>query len=474
MRSPKPASRARRPRSGEGRRGSTLLTRKIREVAKALEAKRRAGPPGRVTRSSPALVDELATSLEELHVTAEELEHQNEELLAARQALETARQRYLELFDLAPDAYLVTDAAGVVQEANHAASLLLGVAGASLVGKPVAPFVAGSDRTAFYAKLRQLGEPGAETLHDWELGIRPRGGGEVPVSVAVGIARNHEGRPAGLRFLLRDITERKGAEQGLREAQRTLEARVSDRTAQLQQANADLAAKNAELERFSYSVSHDLKTPLVTIRGFLDMLEESVLEGNMERFRADVARIAQAADRMDGLLKDILELSRIGRVVSPPREIQLRELAAEARDLTQGRRAGREIQVVIAEELPVVRGDRQRLLQVLENLMDNAAKFMGDQPRPRIEVGVRTAGAQPVVFVNDNGIGIAPHQREKVFALFEKLDPRSEGTGIGLAIVRRIVDAHGGRVWVEPGASGAGSTFCFTLGAQDGGREAAS
>jgi signal transduction histidine kinase len=117
----------------------------------------------------------------------------------------------------------------------------------------------------------------------------------------------------------------------------------------------------------------------------------------------------------------------------------------------------------VQEDLPIVRGDRPRLVEVLQNLIDNAAKFMGDQPAPQIEIGLRNEREGQVFFVRDNGIGIESGHREKVFGLFDKLNPQTDGTGVGLALARRIVEVHGGRIWVESEGRGRGSTFCFTL-----------
>jgi signal transduction histidine kinase len=144
--------------------------------------------------------------------------------------------------------------------------------------------------------------------------------------------------------------------------------------------------------------------------------------------------------------------------------VPFEELAREAAELVQGRIMERGIAVHIDANLPVVFGDRQRLLEVLQNLVDNAAKFMGDQKEPRIEIG-QTGEAEegrPIFFVSDNGIGIPPEHHDRVFGLFNKLDIKTEGTGIGLALVKRIVEVHGGRIWVESDA-GKGSTFYFTL-----------
>ena len=121
------------------------------------------------------------------------------------------------------------------------------------------------------------------------------------------------------------------------------------------------------------------------------------------------------------------------------------------------------IKVNVEKDLPIVRGDRPRLVEVMQNLIDNAAKFMGDQPAPQIEIGRQNINGEQVFFVKDNGIGIEPNHHEKVFGLFDKLDARSEGTGVGLALAKRIVEVHGGRIWVESEGKGKGSMFCFTL-----------
>jgi len=226
---------------------------------------------------------------------------------------------------------------------------------------------------------------------------------------------------------------------------------------------SELENKNAELERFTYTVSHDLKSPLFTISGFLGYLEQDALSGNHERLRGDVRRITDATEKMQRLLNELLELSRIGRLTNAPVCVSFNELASEALELVQGRLMERGIVVHLQENLPQVYGDRPRLVEVLQNLVDNAAKFMGDQKEPCIEIGLDgTEEGRTVFYVRDNGIGIAPEHRERVFGLFNKLDPRTDGTGVGLALVKRILEVHGGRIWIQSEA-GKGSTFLFTL-----------
>lgn len=225
----------------------------------------------------------------------------------------------------------------------------------------------------------------------------------------------------------------------------------------------ELESKNAELERFTYTVSHDLKSPLVTINGFLGFLEQSAASGDMERFRRDKKRIEGAVSRMQAMLGELLELSRLGRIINEPASILFGDLTRETLELVRGRVDERGVVVYIQPDLPSVRVDKPRLIEVMQNLLDNAAKYMGAQAKPHIEVGHQgVEDGKPIFFVRDNGMGISPEHHERIFGLFNKLDPTSEGTGIGLALVKRIVELHEGRIWVESEA-GHGSTFYFTL-----------
>jgi signal transduction histidine kinase len=226
----------------------------------------------------------------------------------------------------------------------------------------------------------------------------------------------------------------------------------------------ELEAKNAELERFTYTVSHDLKSPLITIRGFVGFLERDVLSGDVERLRADIARISEASARMQRLLDELLQLSRVGRLLNPPEPVPLGDVVADALALVEGRVAKRGVRIQVADDLPVLRGDRARLVEVVQNLLDNAVKFLGDEPEPLVEVGVEERDGCMAVFVRDNGPGIEPRFQQRIFGLFNKLDAQSDGTGVGLALAKRIVEVHGGRIWVESeGRAGRGATFWFSV-----------
>jgi signal transduction histidine kinase len=226
---------------------------------------------------------------------------------------------------------------------------------------------------------------------------------------------------------------------------------------------ADLGRKNAELERFTYTVSHDLKSPLVTIQGFTGMIATELGEGAPERVRRDLARIGSATEKMQSLLTDLLQLSRVGRIVNPVEEVPFGELAREAVELLQGQLSAPGVSIEIEKDLPVLKVDRRRLLEVLQNLLENASKFVAPGRTPVIQIGLRR-GAEPAFFVRDNGQGIEAAFHERIFNIFEKLDPKAEGTGVGLALAKRIVEAHGGRLWVESEGADRGATFLFTLG----------
>jgi signal transduction histidine kinase len=224
-----------------------------------------------------------------------------------------------------------------------------------------------------------------------------------------------------------------------------------------------LELNNAELERFTYTVSHDLKSPLVTIKGFLGMLKKDMEQNQMNRVQNDMQRISDAAEKMGALLSDLLELSRIGRQVNPPEEIDLVKLTRDTLETLDGRIREHNVSVTVSPDLPIVYADRNRLREVLENLIDNAAKYMGEQTTPLIEIGQRDSGTETIIYIKDNGIGVEPQFHTKIFGLFEKLNAASEGSGIGLALIKRIIEVHGGRIWVESEGRGKGSIFCFTI-----------
>jgi signal transduction histidine kinase len=229
------------------------------------------------------------------------------------------------------------------------------------------------------------------------------------------------------------------------------------------QAEVELQKKNAEIEQFIYTVSHDLRSPLVTVKTFMGYLEKDMTEGNQEQLAQDIQFIHNAADKMKLLLDELLEMSRIDRVETPPVRVSFKEIVTETLESLAGVINERKVDIHPPDEELMLFGDRQRLCQVWQNLVENAIKYGSDSSMPRIELGIRQMDAETVFSVRDNGIGIDDQYATKIFGIFEKLDPKSPGAGLGLSMVQRIVEKYGGRVWVESEGHSKGSCFFFTL-----------
>lgn len=253
----------------------------------------------------------------------------------------------------------------------------------------------------------------------------------------------------------------------LADAQRTLEARVAARTRSLQRANE-------ELEAFTYSVSHDLRAPLRHIVGFAALLKESAAPLD-EKAKRYLETIVSAASRMGMLIDDLLALSRVGRAAMNYGPVDLNQIVRAARHELAGESPAAESAVWRIEPLPVVRGDRALLRLAFINLLSNAVKYSSTRTPPEIHVGATRGEGETVIFVRDNGVGFDMQYAHKLFGVFQRLHRQEdfEGTGVGLANVRRIVERHGGRTWAE-GAVDGGATFYFSLPDEpsDGGADA--
>jgi signal transduction histidine kinase len=225
---------------------------------------------------------------------------------------------------------------------------------------------------------------------------------------------------------------------------------------------ADLEVKNREMEAFVYTISHDLKAPLVSLSGFSSVLQKGYESQLGEEGKHYLERIQANVAHMEVLTTSLLELSRIGKVGGSIEEIDLAALLREIRNVLAVRLKEAGADFVVQEPLSTVRADRVRIHQVFVNLIENAAKFRSAERALRIEVGCRQESGFYRFHVADNGIGIAPQYHEQIFAPFQKLHPEIEGVGIGLALIKKIVEHYGGRVWVESEA-GKGSTFYFTI-----------
>ncbi len=269
-------------------------------------------------------------------------------------------------------------------------------------------------------------------------------------------ARTEELRSAN-RKLEKEIAERKRAEAATRELNLELERRVRDRTTQLEEANR-------ELEAFAYSVSHDLRAPLRHASGFLELLEKRAANALDAKGKHYLTSASDAAARMGRLIDDLLSFSRAGRGELARTPVDLAALVRETIRELELETRNRAIRWEVGE-LPVVAGDGPMLRQVLVNLLSNAVKFTRTRASAEIEIGSETgSGDERVVFVRDNGVGFDPKYADKLFGVFQRLHSASEfeGTGVGLANVRRIIARHGGRTWAEGGVD-RGAAFFFSL-----------
>lgn len=354
------------------------------------------------------------------------------EFQQAQDELRESDRKFRALFDNMVDAMFFVDRAGCFIEVNAAACAQLGYTREELLARSALDVLHGDD-FAFAELQQRLLRSGQLSFESTQ---RRRDGSSFPIGLTLAVIE-YRGSYA-VAGIGRDLTER-------------------------QQREDELTRINDELMRFSYTVSHDLKSPLVTIKSFLGYLKEDMESQDHERIGRDMAHLTRAAERMGSLLDDLLELSRVGRKVNPPERIELAQLVRGASELVAGRLATSGAELVSTVQGVWLWGDRSRLLEVLQNLLDNAVKFARPGVPPRIVVMAEHKLGELVITVRDNGIGIDPRHHHKLFGLFEKLNPEAEGTGIGLALVKRIVEVHGGRVWVESEGRETGTSVCFVL-----------
>jgi PAS domain S-box-containing protein len=370
----------------------------------------------------------------------------------AEEALKKSQRYTRELIEVTLDPLVTISSEGKITDVNSATEAVTGYPRDKLIGTRFLEYFTDPQKARKgYLQVLRKGH-----VRDYPLEIRHRDGKITPVLYNASVYHDGKGDIAGVFAAARDITKLKKAEQELRKNEKRLEALL-----------AEVAAKNEELDSFVYRVSHDLKSPIVTVDGFVGALREDfgdVLSEDGEKY---LRYISDAARKMELLIKDLLDLSRIGRVTRKKTEFPFAGLVKDVLKALQPQIKARGIVVNIQEDLPVVYGERKRLGRVVDNLLTNAIKYIGkENPSPRIDVGIEEQNSQKGFFVRDNGIGIEKRDFDKIFQVFQRLPSAKkqvgEGTGVGLTIVKRIIEQHGGKIWLisEPEK---GSTFYFTL-----------
>jgi PAS domain S-box-containing protein len=359
-----------------------------------------------------------------------------------------AEEEIARFFHLSLDMLCIAGLDGYFKRLNPAWENVLGWTRAQLLEKPFVEFVHPEDRAATVAEAEKVSQ-GSDTVSFTNRYLCADGSYRWLLWNA-----SPDRQLQRIYAAARDITEKRRSEQ-----------EIEQLNTELKQSVAELGVLNRELEAFSYSVSHDLRAPLRHVSGFAELLEKNASSSLDEKSRRFLRTISESAKQMGRLIDDLLAFSRVGRTELNTGRVDLRQLAEEARHELGGEAAGRDV-IWKLDSLPEVRGDRALLRLVVVNLLSNAFKYTRPRSRAEIEVGSLPddGGEEVTVYVRDNGVGFEMQYVDRLFGVFQRLHRAEEfeGTGIGLANVRRIVHRHGGRTWAE-GAPDRGATFYFTL-----------
>jgi PAS domain S-box-containing protein len=402
--------------------------------------------------------DQLRQKNAELQREISERKRVEDELRVAKESAEAGLQKERALMaaivESSDDAIVAKSLDGIINSWNQGAQRIFGYTAEEIVGQHIQRLIP-PDRHGEEEKELDAIERGASMQH-FETERICKDGSRIDVSVTVSPIRDQQGRIIGASKIARDITERKRAENEIRRLNKTLEARIVERTTQLQ-------ASNADLEQFAYVASHDLQEPLRMVVGYVQLLEESLADKLDAESREFMAFAVDGAKRMQSLIQDILAYSRVTTKGHPLAPTDSDAALKDALERLANRIAETGAKVEIQPRLPVVMADYPQLTQLFQNLIGNAVKFTKDRP-PRVRVEAVHDLGRWRFSVTDNGIGIASEYRNRLFVIFKRLHTRSEfsGTGIGLAICKRIIERHGGEIGIDSASDG-GSVFWFTL-----------
>jgi PAS domain S-box-containing protein len=396
----------------------------------------------------------IQAETENLRQVILQMEEEAAERQRAEEALQASEQHFKALIQNAADVIQLVDAAGVIRYVSPAVSRILGYAPEELLGRYV-PELLHPDEFEFLQQSFSdtLSKPGHAVRIEQH--IRHKDGSWRWVEVT---ATNLFENPSVGSMVVNyhDITDRKMAQEEILKLNEVLEERVHLRTLELE-------TINKELEAFSYSVSHDLRAPLRAINSFSSILLDKDDPPSADDQIDYLQRVYKAGKRMEQLINDLLDLSRVTRREMYPTQVNLSSMAQSIADDLRRTQSERQVEFLLTPDL-MAEADANLLGIVLENLLSNAWKYTSKMPSARIEFGVKQEGDEQVYFVRDNGVGFDMAYAGKLFSPFQRLhrEEQFEGTGIGLATVQRIINRHGGRVWVEA-AEGEGATFYFLL-----------
>ena len=382
-----------------------------------------------------------------------EMERNLNDRIQAEKSLRQSQQLLNAIVEGTSDSVFAKDSQGRYILINSAAASITGKSPAQALGNDDTVLFTCDDARIIMEADRQILASGETRYTEHQL-LNAQGQ-KITMQATKGPLRDERGRIVGLFGISRDITESRRAEDEIRMLNEELDRRVNERTARL-------VTAMQEQESFSYSVSHDLRAPLRHINSYSAILTEECGKGLSQEALAYLARIRAASSKMGGLIDDLLELSRIGRYELQKKPVDLSELALDVAGKLRESEPERLGRFAIAEQL-TVHGDQVLLRQLLENLLGNAWKYSNRRNYSRVELGRVQQGDQAVFFVRDNGVGFDMAYKDKLFGAFQRLHGAEfEGTGIGLATVKRIVERHGGRVWAES-VLDEGTTIRFTL-----------
>jgi PAS domain S-box-containing protein len=378
--------------------------------------------------------------------------------ITERHRAEAARAQLVAIVESSEDAILGKTLDGIIVSWNKGAEKIYGYGSAEVVGHPISILIPPDLPNELPTILDRLKL--GDSINHYETVRLRKDGQRIDVSLTISPIRDSTGSISGASTIARDITERKRTEEEIRQLNATLEQRVIDRTVQLE-------ATNTELEAFSYSVSHDLRAPLRAIDGFSRILIEDYSAGLSPDVQRYLKLVRSNTGSMGMLIDDLLQFSRLSRQPLNKQTIQPMQVVREALRTLESEHTAHQPRLIIGE-LPECEADPALLKQVWINLLSNAIKYTRNQATPQIEVGFKHIDGATVYFVRDNGVGFDMQYAPKLFGVFQRLHRAEdyEGTGVGLAIVQRIIQRHGGRIWVEA-APAQGATFYFTLAEEE-------